>query len=127
MKINQFQPAWIFSLNTDRKDESEVAQALSKSNIKELGGCWYGTAEAAYLTTDPDPSFSRVLKHHGQESVLFLNTQRIAFECYADDEYQLTARSTYLGRFCEVQVAEAMRYDCWTMDTTTGRYYVCRK
>ncbi len=91
--------------------------------FKCLVGSYEGTLEDSYLITYETMSNLRKIEiladKFSQESILILNEDRDTFLYYLDG----TAYDD-LGKFTEVSRAKAYENKNWSLDLSTGRYYI---
>ena len=111
----------IFAVNTNKTPSEELAyvQEYLPCGIKQVQGCYDATLENAYVANTSNTfhldEIEQLARLHGQESILFVDTDKIATLYYVETGVYET-----LGTFKSVSPAEAMdKHDAWTRDGST--------
>jgi hypothetical protein len=96
-------------------------------DYKELGGMYKGTPEQSFLVVAPFGHLSPVLanirkiaKRYNQESILYIDNEKNA---YLDD---LIGQVEKIGKLTPTTQEDAVKQDGYSLDLSTGQYYVIK-
>ena len=124
MRNNNLAPIVILALNLD--SEAQEQQAISTflgASYKRiaLDGCYKGEVERSYIIETTSKTLEEILafsKQFNQESILYLDNQRLATLVYDMDNM------VKLGKFKGVSESHAKSNDAYTYSHEQDTYYI---
>jgi hypothetical protein len=116
-------PFVLCAFNVDKATETNLLTSLGLQ-YKSVIGRYKGIDENSYMVLIEDKDdrhrLEVYLKKYSQESYLYVNEDRRSPLVFLDDKSTIE-----LGRFSMVSPAEALLHDAFTLDVSTGLYYIC--
>jgi hypothetical protein len=124
MRDNTLTSLVILALNLDsvEAEHKAISSFLGQGYKRQpLDGCYKGEVERSYILEVGSKSLQDILafsKEYNQESILYLDNQRLATLIYSMDNM------TSLGLFKGVSEAHAKSKDAYTFNPITNTYYI---
>jgi hypothetical protein len=110
------------NLSSELEDKKALTNFLGYEYKRQaLDGCYKGTTEKSYILEVGNKTLEQILefsKVHNQESILYLDNQRIATLVYSMDNM------VNLGRFKGVSKGHALSKDAYTYSEELNQYYI---